>query len=213
MRAFLEKDIAAVPSSPDQTYNAQLTAGGLLLPESRKVAKMLLAGVDEEKWFEAIHEDNLLQKRSSASTKRQTRLIRNRLAFLSPDLLKLVAEGTRDEATQALLVAAIRHSRLLRDFMGTVLKEAYRTFRDKLEKKDWGGFIAACAEKDPTVASWSQTTKRKLGAVVFNILAEAGYVDGTRSLRLKVPAVLPGVRHHLEEARGKTALTCMDITK
>jgi hypothetical protein len=57
------------------TYNAEISAGSLMLKESRIIAKLLFERADEEKWHEAIYVHNLLQKKSPATAKRQTRLI------------------------------------------------------------------------------------------------------------------------------------------
>ena len=64
-------------------YNGEIVAGSLLIPESRKIARLLLNGADTKKWHQAVFIDNILQKRSPAAAKRQAKLIRNRLEFVS----------------------------------------------------------------------------------------------------------------------------------
>ena len=59
-------------------YNAEISAGSLMLPESRRVAKLLLGHPTKEAWLEALKRDNILQKKSPATARRQARLIRNR---------------------------------------------------------------------------------------------------------------------------------------
>ncbi len=56
-------------------YNGEIVAGSLLIPESRKIADLLLQEVSEEEWYQAVIIDNILQKRSPASAKRQAQLI------------------------------------------------------------------------------------------------------------------------------------------
>jgi hypothetical protein len=48
-------------------YKADLTAGSLKIPESRIIADLLLGGIDEEGWKEAILTQNVLQTRHSGS--------------------------------------------------------------------------------------------------------------------------------------------------
>ncbi len=60
-------------------YNAEISTGSFMIPESRQIAKLLLTHPTIEQWFDALHLDNVLQKKSPASAKRQARLIRNRL--------------------------------------------------------------------------------------------------------------------------------------
>ena len=132
-------------------YNAEISAGSLMFSESRKVAKLLLAGADDQDWHKAIYIDNVLQKKVPATARRMLRLIRNRLEPMSPELLEMVVRGTSETAMQALLVAAIRHSRLLGDFLNDVVKEKYRIFDKQLTVQDWKKFIYTCKLRDSMV--------------------------------------------------------------
>ena len=122
-------------------YNAEISAGSLMLRESRQVAKLLLANADDQAWHQAIYEDNVLQKKVPATARRMVRLIRNRLEPMAPDLWKMVLNGSSETALQALLVAAIKHSRLLGDFLNDVVKEQYRVFSKQLSVQDWKKFL------------------------------------------------------------------------
>lgn len=198
---------------PSPTYNAQLTAGALLLPESREVARLLVNKVDEAGWRKAIQQENVLQKRTLSSAMRVAGLIRNRLSLLKPDVLTLVAEGDRETATQVLLVGAIKHSRLLGDFMLTVLKDAYRTYRKNLSRDDWATFLRECEQKSDDVSKWSMRTRRDLGNTVLRILAEASYLENTKSLRLTTPRILHTIRQYLKAEGEDYVLSCLDVTQ
>ena len=56
-------------------YSANLTAGSLKLPESRIIADLLLRGIDEGQWKDAIIKQNVLQARNPATAIRLARLI------------------------------------------------------------------------------------------------------------------------------------------
>src|SRR5262245_24711612 len=71
-------------------YTAELTAGSLKVPESRIVARLLLDGVDQQGWKDAIEKENVLQARNTVTAKRLARLIRQRLETMDVDLWKLV---------------------------------------------------------------------------------------------------------------------------
>lgn len=73
-------------------YNAEISAGSLMIPESRRIATLLLSRPSDEQWEAALNDENLLQKKP-ATAKRQARLIRNRLETLDEDGLRLVAQG------------------------------------------------------------------------------------------------------------------------
>ena len=52
------------------TYSADISAGSLLLKESRPIALLLLAQADDQAWYQALVVDNVLQKKSPAGAKR-----------------------------------------------------------------------------------------------------------------------------------------------
>jgi len=170
-----------------------------------------LDDADDGAWNRAIIVDNELQKTSPISARRMARLIRNRLILMPRDLWKMVDKGTTEVATQSLLAAAIKHSRLLGDFMLQVLRRHYKEFNPKLLAREWDSFLLECSHIDPAVAAWSQSTKNKVGQVVYRILSEAGYLDNTRSLTLQPVLVAPEVSSFLQAHNEKYVLKCMGI--
>ena len=192
-------------------YNAQISAGSLLLKESREIARLLEKFSNEEELSQAVFVDNVLQKNSTATAKRMTRLIRNRLETMPGNFLKIIINGSADVTAQALLAAAIRHSQLLGDFIEQVVKEHFRTFNNQLNIKDWKKFLNECEHIDSSVGDWSESTKKKLGQVIFRILAEAKYLDSTRSMKILPIQMFPEVRRYLEETQQTNILRTMEI--
>lgn len=199
-------------TNPIRTYNADLTAGSLLLRESREIVRLLQQDADSKAWSRAITVDNVLQKTSPATAQRMARLIRKRLELMPKELWSMVAEGTTEVATQCLLASAIKHSRLLGDFMLQILRRHYRTFSPALETNDWETYLNDCAHIDPAVATWSKATRAKMGQVVYRILAETGYLDGTQSYKLQPVLIAPEVSKFLYSHKEEYILKCMEIT-
>ena len=195
------------------TYNAEISAGSLMLKESRIIAKLLLNGADQKQWHRAIIVNNILQKKAPSSAKRQSKLLRNRLELMPAELWRMVIDGSKEMATQALLAAAIKHSRLLGDFMDKIVRQHHKTFNNHLTVRDWTAFLSECEHRDFTVSSWSESTKKKLGQVVFRILAEAKYLDNTRSLILIPVRVIPEVHSLLSKTKEDYVLRCMKVSK
>ncbi len=204
--------------SPDKNthqaniYNGENVAGSLLIPESRKIARLLLNGTDSADWHQTVIVENILQKRSPTAAKRQAKLIRNRLELMTPELWAMVDKGTSDVAIQAILAASIKHSRLLGDFMDKIIREHWRTFTPKISIKDWETLLDACTQIEPAILNWSKTTLSKLRQVVFRILAEAKYIDGTRSLKLLPVSIVPEVHQYLKKHQENYVLRCMEVT-
>jgi hypothetical protein len=209
----MEESVLMIEINEPCEYRGDIVGGSLLIAESRKIAGLLLDGVTGDGWHRAIVIENLLQKRSPVAAKRHARLIRSRLSLMEPELWQLVHGGSADIAVQALLASAVKHSRLLGDFMETVVKENWRTFKQKVTTRDWTQFLETCLQIDSKIAQWTPATRAKLKQIVFRILAEANYIDGTRSGRLLAVAVLPEIKEYLINNSEEYVLRCMEATQ
>ncbi len=190
-------------------YNAEISAGSLMVPESRRIAKLLLTHPTAEQWDAALQGDNLLQKKLPTA-RRQARLIRKRLDTLDADGLRLVAEGDGELCVQILLAAAARHSRLLSDFLCDVYVADLRRLENKLSHRQWEAFLTECEHRDEAVGRWAATTREKLFQVVVRILAEAKYLDSTRRMGLTPPMLHPKARAYLKRLGDAETLARME---
>jgi len=192
-------------------YKADITAGALKLPESRIIADLLLREVDAAGWKEAIVKRNVLQARSPATAIRLTKLIRGRLETMGPELWKLVRDGKGGAATHAVFAAAVKHSPLLGDFLELVVGEQYRLFSPALSYKLWADYLEGCRERDPDMPLWNETTRRRLRSSVFQMLAQAGYIENTRSLKLQTVHVAEQVLRYLKANHEDYVLRCIQV--
>ena len=192
-------------------YRADITAGALKVAESRVVADLLLRGVDAPGWKEAVVTQNLLQTRNPATAIRLGRLIRKRLELMEADLWRLVRDGSGTVATHACLAAAVKHSALLGDFLDLVVREQYRLFSPALSKQLWEGFLDDCRGRDPDMPLWNESTRRRLRSSVFQILAQAGYINNTRAKQLQTVHIAAQVLRYLEESHEQYVLRCVQV--
>ena len=190
-------------------YTASLTAGSLKVTESRVLADLLLRDVDEAGWRKALFEDNILQARSPMTAKRLRTLIRGRLETMTTDLWKLVRDGTGVVALHACLAAGVKHSFLLGDFLDLVVRDQYRLFATSLSNKLWDDYIQECRGRDPEMPKWSDLTINRLRSSVFQILAEAGYIENTRTLKLQSVHIAEPVLNYLKKHDEQYVLRCL----
>jgi len=193
-------------------YKSSITTGSLLVRESQIIARLLLDNVDAKAWHQAISIDNVLQKRRPESAKRQARYVKERLTLMEPELWQLIDKGSSDVVIQAVLASSIKHSRLLGDFMVKVVKSHWQVFKKRVSAKDWQDYLEMCAQIDLNVQNWKDATRAKLKQIVFKILAEAKYIDGTRSLELLPVSLTPEVKTYLLNNSENYVLNCMEIT-
>ncbi len=198
-------------SAAETQFSADLSAGSLLLAESRRIAGLLLRTPTEAEWDHAIRVENILQKNTPSTAVRQARLIRFRLQPLGPQAWTLIADGEREVAVQLLFAAALLHSALLRDFVHTVLVDHHRRLDLQIQAREWEPFLADCAARDPCVATWTASTRAKLLQVILRILVEARYLESSRTLRLRTPDVHPQVRQLLLDLGHLHLIATMEL--
>ncbi len=194
-------------------YKADIGAGALLPAESRILANLLLSGVDKAAWLYAIKEENILQKKSPSSAIRQAHLIRQRLDTLDEEGLTMITQETGEILNQMLLVAAIRHSRLLGDFLIDVYQGQLKRLENTITSGDWTTFLHECEQRDAMVATWSKSTQAKLRQVILLILTQTKYIDSTRSGRITPPLLHPRVLRYLKATNDTYTLKAMDIKR
>ena len=192
-------------------YRSTIAAGSLKVAESRTIADLLLRGVHAHDWRTELVEKNVLQIRSLETAARLGQLLRARLELMQPALWEMVRDGSALLATHACLAAAVKHSLLLGDFLDIGVREQYRLFRPALSNPIWEHFIEDCHDRDPVMPDWSESTVARLRATVFAILAQAGYVENTRTLKLQTVHIAREVLDYLHTHDEKYVLRCIGV--
>ena len=192
-------------------YRAEITAGALKVFESRVVAGLLLRHVSAQEWRQALYGDNVLLTRSPKTAQRLAVLIRGRLSRVEAPLWSLIRDGTMQEATHACLAATVKASPLVGDFLDLVVRDAYRTFKETLSPTLWTDYLADCRGRDPAMPRWSDSTISRLRSSVYTILAEAGYIDTTKTRTLQEVHLVEPVLAYLEQHDERYVLRCLQV--
>jgi len=191
-------------------YNAEISAGSLMPLESRRIASLMLSDPDEAAWRHAIEVDNILQKKTPATARRQSTLIRKRLLTLDAEAWQHIVSRETEVAVQLLLAAAVKHSHLLGDFMRNVFASRQRRLEAALSFTDWHDFLVECAHHDPAVSSWAESTRAKLFEVIVRILVEAKYLESSRTMKLTPQSLHPDVKRYLKAHDETYVLDCLE---
>jgi hypothetical protein len=192
-------------------YKADIAGGSLKVYEARIIADLLLRRLPAADWRQAIEVDNVLQKTSIGTAKRQASLIKTRLKQMTPPFWELVRDGTKPVATQAVFASAIAHSSLLRDFLILNVRDRFLSGDLGLTRSHWRSFVAACHERDPEMSEWSASTTDKLGDSVLRILTEVGMLsDGDRPT-LQPVHYEPEVLNYLKDQSYDDVLRAMQV--
>lgn len=166
-------------------YIASLTREPFMYYEMKITAKLLEKGLSEKEAIEKIFKENLYQYPTERSLKMRARACIKRLNALGDEeLVSWIINRPLDISRQVCLYAMMKDSRLIWEFMITVIGEKYRTRNFSYSRMDLNVFFTRLQEQNDTVASWSDSTINKLKSVFASLLKENGYIDKTSSKRL-----------------------------
>ena len=197
-------------SSP---YNGSLTREQFLFHEMRIAAKLLDEGLSESEVVEEIVNDNLFQFPTERMVKNLARVCVRRLKQLEDDsMVRAVAMQPFDVAKQICLFAMMKDNRLVWDFMITVIGEKYRTLDMSFSKADLNTFFMRLQDQDEKVASWTDSTIKKIKSVLTNVLVENDYLDDYRSEKLNPVLIEPILENYIratDDTKALQAFNCL----
>lgn len=174
------KNIAMLRST--SPYNASITREQFLFYEMRTTARLKSEGLSDDEVAECIVADNLFQYPTEKSVRRIALACIHRLNAMNDDtLVNALATQPFDVAKQICLYAMMKQYRLVWDFMVTVIGEKYRLRDTSYGEIELNTFFLRLQEQDDWVATWSDSTIKKLKQVLNKILLENEYIDNTNA--------------------------------
>ena len=187
-------------------YIASLTREPFLFYEMRTTAKLLISGLSDEDTVAQITADNLFQYPTEKSIARMAKACVKRLQVMKDaDLIHAIATQPTEIAKQICLYALMKQSRLVWEFMLTVIGEKYRSKDSSFGRIDLNTYFIRLQEQDDTVASWSEGTITKLKQVLAKILVETEYLDDVRADHLN-PVYLHPILENAIRSHGDLAV-------
>lgn len=188
-------------------YIASLTREPFLFYEMRSTAKLMSEGLADEAVVRKIVEQNLFQYPTEKSITRMAKACMKRLQAMEDDtLIFAIASQPTEVAKQICLYAMMKQSRLIWEFMLTVVGEKYRLRDMSFGKIDLNTFFMRLQEQNDTVASWSDNTITKLKQVIVRVLMETEYIDSRESDHLNPVWLYPVLESAIRNSGNTAAL-------
>jgi len=194
-------------------YGGDLTVGSLLVRESRIVARLLASGEEPDTIKSEVMNRNLFQNNSPTTTRKYCQLIILRLEQLNPPQLRIVAEGTDESAALMLMAAVLKNYPIVRNFVTDVLFDKVRCYEPSLDKKDWTRFLEQRETIYSEIKKWTESSRKKIGQVIFRMLSEAGLLSDTRRMLIQFPSIPFDVADSLLQSSDGRILECLKLGK
>ncbi len=196
-----------------KTYLGDLNGGSLLMVESRIIAEIQLRGLSEKAWKQLIVDDNVLQKKSPQTALRFARVIRKRIEAMGENFAQVITSAPERAYIQLLMAAFMVQSPVVVDFMRETLAEARRTYKPDISKDAWLNFIEDRTQMIPELASYSESTLKKMGSNVIKALVDTGYLKSTRQRQIQTVYLSSEVKELLIQINRVELIDVMECTQ
>lgn len=191
--------------------SGQLTRQKFLFYEMRTTARLIQKGLNDEQVLNEIVYGNLYQYPTEKTIRQVAQGCVARLHALNcEDLIKSIAQNDSVTAKQICLYALMKQYRLVWDFMVTVIGEKYRTQNFSFSQMDVNVFLMQLQEQDDTVASWNESTVKKIRQVLIRVLVEADYLDSIKAKRINPVWLNPELEQAIKDNNDEKCLSAFN---
>lgn len=181
-------------------YQLSMTAAALRYHEAKIVAEVFIEIGDWNLTQNQVLSENLLQKSTSVTAKREFGEIKNRLMTLTADQLRAFAAANLTELKYLAFLSCIKYYRLLNDFMTEVVRTKIQMFDYQILESDWANFIESKKQHIDKIGHSSESTLKKIRQVIFKMLADTGIIDDIKMKIIQPPLL----------SREFATLVCLD---
>ena len=166
-----------------------------MLPEMRIVASLVVQWESLDEVAEHVIRDNLFQCSSARSSHERSRDCIARLVTLREGehandeacdrLVRILAEGSFDQAAQVNLYLLMIRFDLMRSFMIEEIGARIEAMDSSFTKADLGAFLTRFQLEYPGADKWSDETITRLKGVLSYCLVQVGFLETASSEKLQ----------------------------
>ena len=160
----------------EEKYNAGLMSQSFWFVEFKKIVVLYKNGADYDEIKRQCIEENLFGAINPNREKRMCGYLLTRLRSMDDRLIELFING--DVSTQKLinLITVMNTNRLFFEFVYEVYRNKLIIGDTSIDLKDGNIFFAQKETQNDDLASWNETTKKRLRSLFLNFLIEADLV-------------------------------------
>lgn len=177
---------------------------------SKKIAKLMLDGLDRTEVFNKCFDENYIEVDSVERRREITNVVYERLVGLDKYLLSMFYNGDISTSKFILVYAIAKSDSLFFDFMFEVYRDALLNEKKYISIDDFDNFFQVKSESDPIVSKWGHFTFDQLSKGYRNILVESGLGHRVkRNIVVDRAMIHPDVEDHIKLIRDKEFLQAL----
>lgn len=160
----------------EEKYNAGLMSQSFWFIEFKKIVQLYHEGNDYDEIKRQCLEENLFGAINPYRGKRMGGYLLTRLKSMDERLIEIFVNA--DIATQKLinLVTVMNTNRLFFEFVYEVYRNKLLIGESSIDLKDCNIFFSQKESQNDDIASWNETTRKRLKSLFLNFLIEADLV-------------------------------------
>lgn len=183
-----------------KTYSSAIKKTPFKYPVAKKIAKLMLDGLDHDEIYKKCYEENYVEIESLERRREVTNVVYNRLCSLDEYLLKEFHDGDVATSKYILVYAIAKTDALFFEFLFERYREALMNpERHYLSIDDFDDFFESKKQVDLIVAKWGKFTLQCLTKGYRNILVDSGLGRRERkTILVERMMIHPAVEEHIE---------------
>ena len=168
-------------------YVLSYMAASLLPNETQTIAQLFVKLDDWDLVAKKVIDENILQRNTIATRKREFNEIKKRLKTLTPEQLRYFEIATHDEAKQLSMLGCIKLYRLIYEFISTTLLEKTLLYDTHILDSDYNSFYESKQVSSEKLNTISEATQKKIKQVTFKILEQSNFIDSVKTRNIQKP--------------------------
>ena len=171
-------------------YSSGLVSQSFWFIECKKIIKLKYDGHSWDEIKAMCLEENLLGISKEYRAKRIFGYLKNRISTLDEKIMLHFLEG--DLATQKIiiLIAVAKQNRLFYEFLYEVYRDKVILGSHELNDSDINIFFKNKQDQDEDIASWTDTTLKRLRSTYINFMVDAGLLTLNGKKKEPTPPVI-----------------------
>lgn len=173
-----------------EKYSSGLVSESFWFIECKKIIKLKYDGRSWDEIKAICLEENLLGISKDYRAKRIFGYLKNRISTLDEKIMLHFLEG--DLATQKIiiLIAVAKQNRLFYEFLYEVYRDKVILGSHELNDSDINIFFKNKQDQNEDIASWTDTTLKRLRSTYMNFMVDAGLLTVSGKKKEPTPPVI-----------------------